>query len=417
MLCAVARPQQAAQAEADLAELGRLCETAGLTVVERTIQMRLAPDPATYVGAGKARSLAERSAELGGAVVVCDDELSPAQVANLSDLIPAAVSDRTGIILDIFAARARSGEGKLQVELARLNYLLPRLTGRGTEMSRLGGGLFTRGPGESKLELDRRQIRRRIADLQRALADVRRRREMLRDRRRQGGLPLISLVGYTNAGKSTLMNALTGASVRAQDKLFATLDPTTRRLALPGVGQALLTDTVGFIRKLPHQLVAAFRATLEEVCEADLIVHVADASSPDWRTQTETVLTVLRELGAVDKPIVTAYNKIDRLTPEQRGSLIRGLEPLSVAVSAVDGTNLGELVAQISAALPREREIVSFEIPYERADVASLVRERGRVIAEDYRTDALAVTVELDPVWASRIRKRLAEDGKKDDGL
>lgn len=415
ILCAVACPPKAAQAEADLDELARLCEAAGLTVAERTVQIRPAPDPATFVGAGKARQLATRSAELNGALVVFDDELSPAQVANLSELIPAGVRDRSGIILDIFATRARTSEGKLQVELARLNYILPRLTGRGAEMSRLGGGLFTRGPGESKLEVDRRLIRRRIVDLRRALTDVRRRREMLRDRRRQDGLPLISLVGYTNAGKSTLMNALTGAGVPARDKLFVTLDPTTRRLTLPENRQALLTDTVGFIRKLPHQLVAAFRATLEEVREADLIVHVVDASSPDCRAQAETVLAVLGELGATDKPTVTAYNKIDRLTPEQRAGLLRTLEPHSVAISAVDGTNLSELLQLISGALPCDRETIALEIPYDRADIASLAREHGRVIAEDYRTDALALTVELDAAWARRIRKRLATNARGND--
>lgn len=403
----MASPREVAQAEADLDELARLCEAAGLAVAERTVQIRPAPDPATFVGAGKARQLADRSAELNGALVVFDDELSPAQVANLSELIPAGVRDRSGIILDIFAARARTGEGKLQVELARLNYILPRLTGRGAEMSRLGGGLFTRGPGESKLEMDRRLIRRRIADLRRALEDVRRRREMLRERRRQDGLPLISLVGYTNAGKSTLMNALTGAGVPAQDRLFATLDPTTRRLVLPGNRQALLTDTVGFIRKLPHQLVAAFRATLEEVRQADLIVHVVDASSPDCRAQAETVLKVLGELGAADKPIVTAYNKIDRLSAEQRAALGHTLEPMSAAISAADGTNLSELLQLIAAALPCDRETIALEIPYDRADIVSLARKHGRVIAEDYRADGVVVMVELDAVWAHRLRKRL----------
>lgn len=386
-----------------------------MTAVERVVQARPGHDPATFVGSGKARELAARSEELGGVPVVFDDELSPAQVANLTELMPAGVRDRSTIILDIFAAHARTSEGKLQVELAQLNYALPRLIGHGAEMSRTGAsaGLFTRGPGETKLEIDRRTIRQRIAELRRELDDVRRHRGVVRQRRLDEGTPLVSLVGYTNAGKSTLMNALTGAGVRAEDRLFATLDPTTRQLVLPDNRHALLTDTVGFIRKLPHQLVAAFRATLEEVVEAELLLHVIDASHPDYERQVAAVSGVLAELGVSDKPTVMVYNKIDLLPPEQRALVSRTNDPLSVAVSAADGTNLDRLRRVIGDGLFRERLELVLRIPYDRQDVAGLAREHGVVVAEDYGPTELTLTVRLDEVWASRIRKRLGTDGQE----
>ncbi|MGE5561270.1 MAG: GTPase HflX [Chloroflexota bacterium] len=418
ILCAVAPARGAAQAEADLDELAQLCQTAGLDPIERVIQARPGQDPATYVGSGKARELAARSEELGGALVVFDDELSPAQMANLAELIPAGVRDRSTIILDIFAAHARTSEGKLQVELAQLSYALPRLVGHGREMSRLGAsaGLFTRGPGETKLEIDRRTIRQRIADLRRDLEDVRRHRGIARQRRQDEGMPLVSLVGYTNAGKSTLMNALTGADVLTRDKLFATLDPTTRQFDLPGNRKALLTDTVGFIRKLPHQLVAAFRATLEEVVQADLLLHVIDASHPDFQSQADAVTSVLAELGAGAKPVLTVYNKVDRLPPEQQSAFSHSAEPSSVAISALRGDNLDALRVAIAAALSRERMTLSLRIPYDRQDLASLARQHGHVTREEYQADALVLTVELDAAWARRIRKRLSESGQGADG-
>jgi GTP-binding protein HflX len=411
ILVAIATQRTAAQAETDLDELALLCETAGLTPVERYVQIRPRPDGGTFVGQGKAKELAERSEALGGAAIVCDDELSPAQIANLSELIPAGVRDRSGIILDIFAGRARTSEGKLQVELARLNYELPRLTGHGSEMSRLGGGaagaLSSRGPGETQLEYNRRHIRRRIAELRRELAEVKRHRQLLRDRRRDGGLPQVSLVGYTNAGKSTLLNALTGADVPAQDKLFATLDPTTRRLGLPGNRQALLTDTVGFIRKLPHQLVAAFRATLEEVLAADLLLHVVDASHPEQEQQTAAVLAVLSELGAAEKPLLVVHNKADRLSPEARDLLRRPGDAPSVVVSALTGEGLDELRAAIVTALGSVRQSVRFVLPYARLDLLATIRRQGLVLSEDYGSDGIIVQAELDAAWINRINQQL----------
>jgi len=326
-----------------LDELAELVRSAGGQVVGCVVQRLERPVPATYIGTGKAKEARALAFELDADLVVVDDELTPAQARNLEELLELPVIDRTQLILDIFAQRARTKEGKLQVELAQLTYQLTRLAGSGAALSRLGGGIGTRGPGETKLETDRRRIRRRIAMIRRQLEDVRRTRAVQRAGRRRTGLPVIALVGYTNAGKSTLMNALTRAGVLAENRLFATLDPTVRRLTLAPGRDALLIDTVGFLRKLPHQLVAAFRATLEEVQEADVLVHVVDASQPDAEEQMAAVEAVLDELGALGKPMVIALNKLDAV-PDPKGvrELARNM-PAAVAISAKTGVGLDRL--------------------------------------------------------------------------
>ncbi len=334
-------------AEESLEELYQLALTAGAEVLARVMQRRSRPDPATMIGRGKAEEVALLCQEQGATTVLLDAELSPSQQTNLEAIIGVKVVDRTGLILDIFAQRARSREGKIQVELAQLQYLLPRLTGMGQVLSRLGGGIGTRGPGETKLETDRRRIRRRITQLEREVKELQRHRAGLRRGRSQ--LPLFALVGYTNAGKSTLLNALTRSSVLAEDKLFATLDPTTRRLVLHNQDVVLLTDTVGFIQHLPHTLVAAFRATLEEVVEADALIHVVDGSHPNVERQVQTVLEVLDELGAHGKPMITAINKRDLIDGPR---LIRALpvEPSRpVLVSALHRTGLDTLLQEIES--------------------------------------------------------------------
>ncbi len=341
------------QAEESLRELEQLAATAGADVVERVIQRRTRPDQAFYVGEGKAKELAELAALTHADLIVFDDELGPAQQRNLEEAIGVKVMDRTWLILDIFASRAASKEGKIQVELAQLSYLLPRLVGKGTTLSRLGGGIGTRGPGETKLEVDRRRIRRRIAHLRRELLEITQRRDLQRSRRREAGVPVVSLVGYTNAGKSTLFNALTRADVLVEDRLFATLDPTIRRCHLPGGGFVLVADTVGFIRKLPHDLVAAFRATLEEAGQADLLLHVVDASHPGKDEQCRAVDGVLADLGLRDKPILTALNKMDLIPGRLERERILMEHPGAIPVSAAARCGLDELLMRISSLLER----------------------------------------------------------------
>ncbi|MBO8142663.1 MAG: GTPase HflX [Firmicutes bacterium] len=327
----------------DLDELAELVQSAGGSVAGRVVQRRARPVAATYIGKGKAAEVRDLVWETGADLVVVDDELSPAQARNLENLVEARVVDRTQLILDIFAQRARTKEGKLQVELAQLNYQLPRLAGAGTHLSRLGGGIGTRGPGETKLETDRRRIRRRIAEVRAELEDVRRTRAIQRAGRRRAGMPVVALVGYTNAGKSTLMNALTKAGVAAEDRLFATLDPTIRRVELTPGSEVLLADTVGFVRKLPHQLVAAFRATLEEVQEADVLLHVVDAAQAGADLRIEAVKGVLDELGVLGKPMVTAFNKLDKADDPDAVRAWAAAVPRGVAISARSGAGLKQL--------------------------------------------------------------------------
>jgi GTP-binding protein HflX len=361
--------------EAALDELAALAETAGAEVVDRVVQRRDEPDPATYLGRGKLGELHGIVHAAGAGLVAFDDELTPAQLRAVEERLGVKVVDRTALILDIFALHARSKEGKAQVEMAQLNYLLPRLRGWGEAMSRLGGGIGTRGPGETKMEVDRQHIRRRIAKLRRDLAGLTRARSTTRASRERSGIPQLALAGYTNAGKSTLMNAITEAGVLVADQLFATLDPTVRRLRLPGGRRATISDTVGFVRKLPHDLVEAFRSTLEEVARASLVVHVADASAGDVEEQVAAVRAVLGEIGAGGLPEVLALNKVDLLSEVERARVDRRF-PDGVPVSAVTGEGLDDLLARLDQAVPSPPVEVSLHVPYDRhAVVARLYRE------------------------------------------
>jgi GTP-binding protein HflX len=350
VLVGLRRPQQSRwDAEDSLEELAQLAISAGATPAFRVLQERFLPNPRTLIGRGKAeevRAICEEGVDL----VIFDDDLTGSQQRNLEGVLGRKVVDRTGLILDIFAQRARSKEGKLQVELAQLHYLLPRLTGRGVELSQLGGGIGTRGPGETQLEVDRRRIRRRIVKIEEELQKVRRHRALLRRGRQKQALLTAAFVGYTNAGKSSLLNALAHAALPVADKFFATLDPTVRKVIVPGGRVILLSDTVGFIRKLPHQLVAAFKATLEEVRASDLLLHVIDISHPNWQNQAQAVTAVLEELGAGAKPLINVYNKIDKL-PYPEGVAFLARRPGSAVTSARTGTGLADLKHTIAESL------------------------------------------------------------------
>lgn len=379
-----------------LDELARLAVTAGIEVVGRVTQNLSDPHPNSYLGKGKIRELREEEkSALRFDTVVADDELSPAQQRYLEATLDVQVLDRTAVILHIFAQHARTREGRLQVELAQYRYRLPRLTGRGVTLSRLGAGINTRGPGETKLESDRRRIRQRISELNREIERVREQRALHRRQRRASGIPVVALVGYTNAGKSTLMNALTGAEVLSSDQLFATLDPTTRRLDLPNHQEALLTDTVGFIQKLPTDLVAAFRATLEEVVEADVILHVVDASHPQVEEQAEAVEDELESLGALSKPRITVLNKSDQVSA-QRITILRRIFPEpAVVTSAVSGAGLDQLRSCIADTLAKQFVKVSVDIPYSDAEFVGLFRSRGMIEREDHQGDGTHITGRL----------------------
>jgi GTP-binding protein HflX len=384
-----------ADAENSLHELSRLAETAGSQVLEGLIQRRPRPDPATYVGAGKAAELAEIVASTGADTVICDGELSPGQLRRLEDIVKVKVVDRTALILDIFAQHARSREGKAQVELAQLQYMLPRLRGWGESLSRQaggrvagGGGIGTRGPGETKLETDRRRVRARISRLRMQIADMATGREVQRARRRSGDVPSVAIAGYTNAGKSSLLNQLTGAGVLVQDALFATLDATVRRARMPSGRVFTLTDTVGFVRHLPHQLVEAFRATLEEVAQADVILHVVDGSDADPYAQLAAVREVLAEIGAADLPELVVVNKAD-IADQTVVDGLRSRERGCVAVSAHTGAGMGELLVAVDRLLPRRDQEVKVLVPYGRAELAARSHESGQVIAEQHLADGI----------------------------
>lgn len=388
-----------------LHELEQLAVSAGLIVVGKEIQRRSRPEAATYIGRGKVEELKLLAQASRVDVVIFDDELTPAQQRNLEESIGLKIIDRTILILDIFAQRAWSNEGKLQVELAQLKYLLPRLMGQGLVLSRLGGGIGTRGPGETKLEMDRRRIRKRIADLDERLNGVKKSRALHRQRWESISCPVVALVGYTNAGKSTLMNALTGAGVLVENRLFATLDPTTRGVKMPDERTVLLTDTVGFIRKLPHHLVAAFRATLEETVEADLLLHVVDGSSSQAEEQVAAVLEVLKGLKAAEKPVIHVINKIDLVENDAvLARLLQKLQP-AVAVSAIKevGTNL--LLQQIQEMLPVERELVNVLIPFNQASLAAQIHAGGRVVQESYSVDGIEIEAYVDKRLKSSLKK------------
>jgi GTP-binding protein HflX len=376
--------------DTSLDELAALASTAGAIVVARTLQKRR-PDPATYIGSGKAESLALECQALEIDLAIIDDELSGSQQRNLEEVLGIRVVDRTALILDIFARRAESREGKLQVELAQLKYRLPRLMGLGASLSRLGGGIGTRGPGETQLEVDRRRIRRRIDDLTAELTELSRQRDARRARRRKTEQTVVALVGYTNAGKSTLLNALSGSNVLVEDKLFATLDPVVRKLPLPEGGECLLVDTVGFIRKLPHELVEAFRSTLEEALYADLLVVVSDLSSPEYRAQRETVLEVLNSLGAGGKPMVEALNKSD-VTAD-----IGEIEPPdAIVISAATGAGLDRLTAEIGKRVQKLRAKVELIVPYDKGAALSLLHKEGQILEEEYLPEGTRVVAMLD---------------------
>ena len=381
-------------AEQSLDELAGLAEAAGATVVLRMLQERPKPDAGTFIGGGKVASLAAAGAEADVDVVIVDHELTPAQLRQLEDRLDRKVIDRTQLILDIFARRARTREGKWQVELAQLKYLLPRLAGSGTALSRLGGGIGTRGPGETKLETDRRRIRVRIQAIQREIEQVRQRRSQLRDRRHKQSVPTVALVGYTNAGKTTLFNRLTHEQADASDALFVTLDPLVRKVRLPDRRELLMSDTVGFIDRLPHALVAAFRATLEEVVEADLVLHVIDGASADRERHIAAVRRVLEEVGATDVAVIDVYNKVDMLSQDEQRRL-QNADPAAALISARTGAGVGELLQMIASrlALDTRRITITFDSGtdfdrqqisrlYRVARVVSHVATNGKVVIE-----------------------------------
>jgi GTP-binding protein HflX len=427
-------PGEHAQFTADesLDELARLSETAGLEVLGRIVQhLREGVNPATFIGAGKVLEVKEAVAETSAQAVIFDDDLTPAQQRNLEKAFNVKVVDRSQLILDIFAQHAKSLAGKLQVELAQLEYLRPRLTRQWTHLSRLGGGVGTRGPGETQLEVDRRRLRERIATLRRRLEDVERTRALQRHERARVPFPCVALAGYTNAGKSTLMNTLTHAGVLVEDKLFATLDPTSRRLDLPGGQPVMLIDTVGFINKLPHQLVDAFKSTLEEVRSADLLLHVVDATHPRWEEQQAVVEKVLEEIEAGGKPTLTVFNKLDRL-PQNTEELESPLpwlvwqsadahhtangagghveEPEAFGISALTGQGLTPLLTAIARRLEQGRETVHVELPLTAGKTLAWLRRSGKVLEEAYSETAVSVTALLSSKVAGQLRKQLAED-------
>jgi GTP-binding protein HflX len=389
----------AAAAEASLDELARLTDTAGAEPVQLVLQRRDRPDPATYVGPGKAEELRTSADALDVDVVVFDDELTPAQQRNLEQRLERDVVDRVALIMDIFAQHATSQAGMLQVELAQLRYRLPRLRGRGISLSQQGGGIGTRGPGETQLEVDRRRIQRRITKLEKDLERVTQTRATQRKARHRRAIPTVCLVGYTNAGKSTLLNALTDAHVPVEDRLFSTLDPTTRRLRLPTGETVLCSDTVGFVQRLPHQLVEAFRSTLEVVTDADLVVHVVDGASADAPVQVDAVRTVLDDIGAGDQPELLVVNKLDATAPDADHL---GAREGAVAVSARTGEGLEKLVDAITDRLRSLGAVVEFLVPYDRGDVLAALHRDGEVLVEVHADVGTRVRARVDDVDLGR---------------
>lgn len=390
LIAVCTRDEDDTQASVD--ELAELVETAGAITVDRIIQNRERIHPGTYLGKGKIDEVKERLWELNATGVVCDDELSPAQLRNLEDALDTKVMDRTMVILDIFAARANTSEGKIQVELAQLKYRAARLVGLRNSLSRLGGGIGTRGPGEKKLEMDRRLIHERISLLKDELDEVKRHRDVIRRQREKAHTPVAAIVGYTNAGKSTLLNKLTNAGILAEDKLFATLDPTTRNLALEGGQQILLTDTVGFIRKLPHHLIEAFKSTLEEAKYSDIIIHVVDCSNPQMDMQMHVVYETLRELAVKDKTIVTVFNKIDQKDKESDEALPR--DPHAdeqVRISAKTGEGLDQLLEILGNILRSQKIYLERLFAYQEAGKIQTIRKYGELISEEYVDDGILV--------------------------
>lgn len=378
-----------------LEELKQLADTAGATVIKKFIQKRPKPDPAFFIGRGKVQELALYAQQENIDLCIFDDELSPAQQRNIESVMGIRILDRTALILDIFAQRARTNEGKLQVELAQLQYTLPRIMGKGLMLSRLGGGIGTRGPGETKLEVDRRRIRDRIAFIKDQIEKVKAVRSLHRSKRKKNNVFEVSLVGYTNAGKSTLLNTLTNSDIYAKDQLFATLDPTTRQLTLPNKQEIIITDTVGFIQRLPHQLIAAFRSTLEVVTEADLLVHVIDVSHELYKEQAAAVHEVLKEIGAETKPVITVYNKIDKLPPDSKLADRLALEEDTVRISAAKKLNLETLQQMIESHLKSKAVEVTLCIPYAETAKAAQLHETANVLEQEYTENGAVMKVIL----------------------
>jgi GTPase len=401
-------PESEVDTDAHLDELSLLVDTAGADEAARVVQRRDHPDPATFIGKGKAEELREISLEVDADTVVFDDELSPAQSRNLEKILGRTAIDRTAVILDIFAQNAHTQEGKAQVELAQLRYRLPRLRGRGLGLSQQAGGIGTRGPGETQLEVDRRRLVRRMTKLEAELRQLTETRRLQRKSRRRGRLAAVSIVGYTNAGKSTLLNRLTDAGVLVEDRLFATLDPRTRRLALPGGESVLLSDTVGFVRKLPHQLVEAFRSTLEVVKESDLVLHVVDCSAPDPELQMDAVRVVLDEIGAGDVPELLAFNKAD-VSPEAKRLAER--HPGSVSISALTGEGIDGLLETLGDRLRAMLRVVELVVPYERGDILAAIHREGEVLVETHGETATTVRVRVDQVGAARFKEFVSGEG------
>lgn len=387
--------------EESLTELEELLETAGGETVGRVIQNLESINKATYVGKGKVDEIRELAEELDADGIVCDDELSPAQLSNLKDELDIKVLDRTLVILDIFAAHAQTSEGKLQVELAQLKYRSSRLTGLGKNLSRLGGGIGTRGPGESKLESDRRAIRERVSQLRSEIEKVESSRETLRKHRMSDGIPVIAIVGYTNAGKSTFLNKVTDAGILAEDKLFATLDPTTRNLKIPDGEEVLFTDTVGFISKLPHNLVDAFKSTLEEAKYADLILHVADASNPEVDEQMKVVYRTLEELKVTGKPVITFLNKQDKLEEER---IIKDINADAVVKgSAKTGEGIDELLSKITEILREGKVLIDTVLSYADTSKISVIRKKGQLLSEEYEGEGIKVKAYVPKAVAGQL--------------
>lgn len=384
-----------------LAELAELCETAGIKVVAREQQRRRAVDTATYIGSGKAEDLALTASAVEADIFVFDDELTAVQLRNLETILGLPIVDRTMLILDIFAQRAQSREGKLQVELAQLKYRLPRLLGMGKVLSRQGSsGVGMRGPGEKKLEIDRRRIRRRVFELEQELGEIEKQRGLRRAKRAANPIPVVALVGYTNAGKSTLLNLLSGADALAEDKLFATLDPIIRKVTLPNGTECLLSDTVGFINKLPHDLVNAFRSTLDEVCDADLILHVVDCSSDYYEVQMRVVEEVLGSLGALETPRIEVYNKIDKPEAKPR--------PGGIVISAARGTGIDELLGTIEEHLAKTQVKLEVVVPYEKYDAMQMIRQIGTILSETHEEDGTHLTILLNESETWRVKKAIS---------
>jgi GTP-binding protein HflX len=398
-------PATQQETEDHLDELALLVDTAGADDVARVVQRRDWPDPATYIGKGKAEELRDLSNAVDADTVVFDDELSPAQSRNLEKILGRTAIDRTAVILDIFAQNARTQEGKAQVELAQLRYRLPRLRGRGRELSQQAGGIGTRGPGETQLEVDRRRLLRRMSKLESELKVLTKNRRTQRRARTRSRLSTVSLVGYTNAGKSTLLNHLTDAGVLVEDRLFATLDPRTRRLDLPGGESVLVSDTVGFVRKLPHQLVQAFRSTLEVVTESDLLVHVVDSSAANPVEQIDAVRAVLAEIGADGVPELLAFNKADVSAEARR---LADRYPGSVTVSALTGEGVPDLLQAVADRLRAQAKVVELVVPYERGDVLAAVHREGEVLVESHGEGGARLRVRVDEAGAARFREFVA---------